>query len=1015
MMATLSRLLCVFLFFPLVSLGQSPTRITPDATGNYSVIAIMVDFQDETGQDGKDTDLLTYGTGKFVTTARDSGFLDSWPRNKQYFENHLIYLKNYWNRVSDGKLTISQTHVVQTVITLPKKMRAYSALNQKQSDGYSVLFSDFFSELDKNPALIQEIQDHYLGKGKTHFILFHAGLGKDIDWSSILGGDPTPGDLPSLFVTGNSEMNFFSREYPSGMVIDHLSILPETLSRTIESFGKQALLSFGINGVMVANFGNFLGLPDLYNTKTGASGVGSFGLMDGYGFFNFNGFIPSPPNAWEKYQLGWINPQVADIAELPATRIVTPSQPLFIHLGDRKYYLLETLARNPDLTNKGVTVTVSDNGNPVSTSFITDKDEFYSYSQTALKGVITDVSNPYWVIPAGINSEKDTINGGLLIWRLDDRQLSPGMSTKSFSELNSAPETKVLKVMEADGSFDIGQSYGLFSGGGGSETGTIFDYWYTGNIAPLFKSEFSSSSTPSSDWAYRVPTGLKLTDFTRVGNGIRLSFSSEIKANPLIKSRDVLKLNKKGSSGFSVNSFFKDNVVWTVAKSSDSLRIYRDKSQVFATKTYSQWNDGVSLIRSGDSIQSVHQVSINQFDVITVFNGTISQRTITIDPLAGESASNWQTITFPVEIQNRIVYILKSSNSGRNFILEFPSGQLTEFTTSDFRFISLSRVNTIFSWNGVWFVLSSTSNGFTLHSPVKQVTVDIENVGVFADSTNGKILVLKSDHNLISFPVTSLLTDIIPVQVPAGQLSDPRGLIISSPDGYIRLSPGEDGFSSREVTGFAGNNQISSFPLVFQDPVKDIRVIETENELVTLIQTNRSWYSKILYSDDEPAFFPSGLGSGNFSSLDNVSIFTNLLPDSNSVERVVLNGRTVFPGFYSINGRENYHVGKTKLTQQIYTQTFEGKSETIYAWPNPSHDGIVRFRINLPFQGTGKITLLDLSGQKVGALDLSFSKNQETEWIWKTGNAQSGLYFASVEVSGEGKSVSRILKVVLIK
>lgn len=1015
MMVFLSRLLFVFLFFPLVSLGQSPTRIAPDATGNYSVIAIMVDFQDESGLDSKDTDPLTYGTGKFVTSARDSGFLDSWPRDKAYFENHLEFLKNYWNRVSGGKLTISQTHVVPTVITLPKKMRAYSSINQKQSDGYSVFFSDFFSELNKNPAIIQDMQDHYLGRGKTHFILFHAGLGKDIDWSSILGGDPTPGDLPSLFVTHSSEMGFLTLQFPSGMVIDHLSILPETLSRTIESYGKKVLLSFGINGIMVANFGNFLGLPDLYNTKSGASGVGSFGLMDGYGFFNFNGFIPSPPSIWEKYQLGWINPDVTDISALPSSVNITPDHPLFIHLGGRHYYLLETLARNPDLTNKGVTVTVSDNGNPVSKTFLTDQDEFYTYSQTGLKGVITDVSNPYWVIPAGINSEKDTINGGLLIWRLDDSKLYPGMNSKLFSELNSAPETKVLKVMEADGSFDIGQSYGLFSGGGGSETGTIFDYWYSGNIAPLFKNEFSSSSTPSSDWAYRVPTGLKLTDFGRVGNGIRVNLSSEIKPNPLIKSRDVLKLNKKVSAGFSVNSFFTGNTVWTVANSTDSLRIYRDKSQIFATKTSSQWNNGICIIKSGDSIQTVHQVTENQFDVITVFNESVSSRTIVIDPLAGESASDWHTIISPVEVQNRIVYILKSFPSDRNFILEFPSGHLTELTNSDFSLNSSDRGITIFRWNRNWFVLTSISAGFSLRTAEKQVTVDIENTRVVADSTNGNILVLKSDNNLTSFPISSLFTDAIPVQVSAGQLPDPRGLLISSPDGYIRLSPCEDGFYSREVTGFSGDTQLSSFPIVFQDPVQDIRVIETETELVSLIKTNRSWYSKTLFSNEEPAPFPSGLGTGSFSSMETMTVSTNLLPDSSSVERVVLNGRTVHPGIYSINGRKNDLVGQTRLTQKVFSQTFEGNSETVYSWPNPSKDGIVRFRLNLPFQGSGKITLLDLSGQKVGSLDVSFSKNQETEWIWKTGQAQSGLYFASVEVSGEGKSVTKLLKVVLIK
>lgn len=1017
MKSTLSRLLLASFIFPIVSLGQSPTRIAGDATGNYSVIAFMVDFQDETGTDGKDTDPLTYGTGKFVTTARDSGFLDSWPRNRTYFENHLTYLKNYWSRVSEGRLTISQTHVISSVITLPKKMKTYSAIGQTQPEGYASLISDFYAELNKNPALIQEVQDHYAGKGKTHYIIFHAGLGRDIDWGSILGGDPTPADLPSLFVNYQSDVPFFEQEFSSGFVIDHLSILPETLSRTIESFGKEILLPFGINGVMIANFGNFLGLPDLYNTKTGASGVGSFGLMDGYGFFNFNGFIPSPPNVWEKYQLGWINPVVADLSLLPSDWTVNPNSPLFIHLGDRKYYLLETLARNPVPSEKGVTVTTADNGSLISTSFFTDKDEFYTYSQTGIKGVITDVSNPYWVIPAGINSNQDTINGGLLIWRLDDSQLSPGMTTRSFSQLNSTPETKILKVMEADGSFDIGQTYGLFSGAGGSETGTIFDYWYKGNIAPLFKSEFSTISTPSSDWAYRVPSGLKLTGFTRAGNGININISTELKPNSLVKSRDVLKLNKAVSTEISANSFLSDNIIWTITISSDSLRAYKDQTQVFASKIFSPVYDGISFINTGDSIQTVHQINENQFELISVRSGSISSRIITVEPLSGQLASDLKPLTSSNAIQNRLVFILKNVSTNRDFILEFPSGQLTELSGSNFPFPGgqPSRGYNIFRWNGSWFVLSSTSDGFTIHSQTKQVHVDFENSAVLADSTNGSIFVLQPDKKLISFQISSLLNDIVPVQSLVGELSGNWGILISGSDGFIRLAPGADGFDSREVTGFSGDNQIPSFPLSFQDPVRDIRVIETETELITLIKTNRSWYSKTLYSTDEPSVFPSGLGSGTFTSLDNQTVSTNLLPDSLSVERVVLNARTVYPGFYSNNGRENKLVGHTTLSQKQYSQTYKPDQEVIYSWPNPSSDGFVKFRLNLPFTGDGTITLFDLSGQKIGSINVSFSKNQETEWSWDTGRAQSGLYFASVEISGEGKSVSKVLKVVLIK
>ncbi|MBN8704677.1 MAG: T9SS type A sorting domain-containing protein [Bacteroidetes bacterium] len=1014
MKSTLSRLLLASFIFPIVSLGQSPTRIAGDATGNYSVIAFMVDFQDETGTDRKDTDPLTYGTGKFVTTARDSGFLDSWPRNRTYFENHLTYLKNYWSRVSEGRLTISQTHVISSVITLPKKMKAYSAIGQTQPEGYASLISDFYAELDKNPLLVQEMQDHYAGEGKTHFIIFHAGLGRDIDWGSILGGDPTPADLPSLFVNGQSDVPFLGKVFPSGLVIDHLSILPETLSRTIESFGKEILLSFGINGVMIANFGNFLGLPDLYNTKTGASGVGSFGLMDGYGFFNFNGFIPSPPNVWEKYQLGWINPSVVDISQLPADWTIEPGEPLFIHLGERKYYLLEALARNPVPSEKGVTVTTADNGSLISTSFFTDKDEFYSYSQTGIKGVITDVSNPYWVIPAGINSNQDTINGGLLIWRLDDSQLSPGMTTRSFSQLNSTTETKILKVVEADGSFDIGQTYDLFSGGGGSETGTIFDYWYPGNIAPVYKNEFSTTSTPSSDWAYRIPSGLKLTNFARAGNGIKITLSTDLKSNTLIKSRDVLKLNAYAINKFAGNSFVQGGTLYSAVFISDSLLIFKEKVKIFETIVNGGINEPV-FIHEGDSTHFVCYNGGNVFNLVSVSNGAATSRTLRIPPIPGQD-SEWLINPGPVVTGNKIVFLLISRPSQKVFIAEFPSGKIAELvgTSGDNAFFPIS--NNIFNWKNKYFLLTPQSFGFSLSSEDKFVEVknDFFTKTAFADTIAGQIFCILEGYKLVTYSIPSLLTETNHQAKITGELTDSKGFFISSPDGYIKFERNKTDSLYKELKGFTGETQISSFPLTFQDEIQNVRVVETGTELVALIKTNRSWFSKTLYSNDEPMALQFGLGDGNLVSGENWTVTTTLLPDGHSFERVVLNAKTVYPGF-RIRNYGNLQTGNTNLSQKQYSQTFNPNNEVIYSWPNPSSDGLVKFRLNLPFTGDGKITLLDLSGQKIGSINVSFSKNQETEWVWDTGRAQSGLYFASVEISGEGKSVSKVLKVVLIK
>ena len=80
-------------------------------------------------------------------------------------------------------------------------------------------------------------------------------------------------------------------------------VLPETESRKIPGIGGDVFLEYGINGLLCASLGNFLGLPDLFDTKSGATAIGRFGLMDGQGIFSFSGVFPPEPSAWEKYWL----------------------------------------------------------------------------------------------------------------------------------------------------------------------------------------------------------------------------------------------------------------------------------------------------------------------------------------------------------------------------------------------------------------------------------------------------------------------------------------------------------------------------------------------------------------------------------------------------------------------------------------------------------------------------------------------------------------------------------------
>ena len=72
-------------------------------------------------------------------------------------------------------------------------------------------------------------------------------------------------------------------------------------------------------GVFSHEFGHDLGLPDLYDTAGGDNGTGFWTLMSGGSWLNHGtdsiGTTPGYMGAWEKLQLGWLDPQVVPFGQ----------------------------------------------------------------------------------------------------------------------------------------------------------------------------------------------------------------------------------------------------------------------------------------------------------------------------------------------------------------------------------------------------------------------------------------------------------------------------------------------------------------------------------------------------------------------------------------------------------------------------------------------------------------------------------------------------------------------------
>lgn len=1003
--------------------AQNPIRIAPNAEGHYSVIAFLVDFQ-------VDKDTLSFGNGKFNLTARDTGFAGSFPHDEVYFSKHLEFLKNYWEGVSKGKMSLS-TYLIPIKITLPHVMEYYSTYKQSSDTVYAKFISDFITAANNQiPNLNSEISTHYISQERTHFVVFHAGLGHDIDWSSIYSYDPTPKDISSLFLSEEFiKKNLITIPNLAGNIkLQNLSILPETLTRPYEAFGTKSYLNFGISGLMVANFGNFLGLPDLYNTQNGHSTTGRFGLMDGYGFFNYNGFIPSPPSVWEKYQLGWVKPIVLDYNS-PQSQITIKSDvessdfdssAVFIYLGSNRYYLLENRLRENPSNKKGVTVSYFDNNSSVSKYYSEDRDGFYQYDLSEIKGVITGLTNYNWVVPAGINSSNDTIQGGILIWRLDDQVVSDKKISGKLNELNSNAKKPALRIMEADGSVDIGEVYGSLSGASGSETGTIFDYWYRGNIAPIFKNAFSSTSRPSSDWDYKIPTGLKLSTFSRPAERMTVQFEFDNSNGSIVSERKVKSYSKTVlDAQYISQGSFSYQLVFVP----DSVFIYSD-FQLLGSFPYVGKDDhgfrnySIDNTSYSDKIQIVYKLEFNKFQLISLSNGVITDlRTMTLSSPSefGYLAADLQTIKGNTDGKNyftRIYYKLNDQNKIGFQILSVDD--LAVLKTDEIQFSEKPDIlltTSFMDFNSVidtkLISVDKKNQKIYIHDSSEPIAIPFDGNQVFImDEFSSKKLILFNMNDVSEYNMTGKSLKRI-----ASIKSDSLNVYFESgSENYIFSAIGN------QVYGYESGKMLSSFPLEFLNKVDDLRVIRTQEfGYCLLIKSNGFWFRKSIFDDKKPEFLSVVLSNTIINNNVSNTLTSASVSNANTVEFVQLKGSGIWNSSLSSASFAFGRGGMSDSTKQQFTTfNFPGK-ELAYSWPNPATDDVVHFRLNLPFSGSGTITVLDLTGQKIKTLSIQFEKNQEVESDWILGQAQSGLYFATVDVSGNGKSFSKIIKVVVAK
>ena len=494
--------------------------------GSVRIAAIRVSFMaDETPG--------TTGNGSFLLNAVIDTCgrytIDPVPHDRAYFESQLVAVNNYYRSVSYGKfgLDLDQSTVFPQTddgsYILPEKMDYYHPYNQTDLHDQRVteLFRDAIETAYNNDEIDFSNYDHV--------VVFHAGIGQDFSLPFL---DPTPEDIPSTFIDGD-----MLQEYVGGVLqfgtatINQGIILPETQNHLFYQESENIFLNteepcdyqYGLTGTFALMLGFAIGLPPLWDTNSGQSGIGIFGLMD-QGSNNGRGLIPSPPDAWSRKFAGWELPLILT----PSITINLPSRSednlVQIPINETEYFLIENRTNwyqgNMYIDSTRYLIYKKTERYPPFVEVLFDsvaieKDE---------NGVVTAIPDYDLGLPAS----------GLLIWHIDENKIFSGLDNYL---VNGDRANRGVDLEEADGAQDIGfPSIFLFSD---PSAGYFGDVWFKGNpeyeranpsmegLAPEFGT-FTYPSTVSNEGA---STFITIGDISFQADTMSFTISSSLLAD----------------------------------------------------------------------------------------------------------------------------------------------------------------------------------------------------------------------------------------------------------------------------------------------------------------------------------------------------------------------------------------------------------------------------------------------------------------------------------------------------
>lgn len=969
------------------------------STDTLKILAVMVEFQEDRYD-------ATVGNGKFGSVyTQDYGdtIIDPLPHNAAYFSDHLEFAKNYYKKVSNGKVNIAY-NVLPEVLTVSKYMRDY----------IPVYNSNDFTPLGNFAKEVWELADKKFANVRFSdydlFVIFHAGVSSGID----LGSFTIDRNLPSIYLSPGSLKKIFGDQFNgfpvqnNSALINNTILMPETESReSTDIEGTIHLDEFSINGFLVSNIGSYLGLPDLLDTETGKSAIGRFGLMDSQGLNASFGMFPPEPSPWEKMYLGWEQPITVPLEDERigiATRlsaVFNDTTLIKIPISSSEYFLVEN--RQQDARKDFVKITCKRSGSIYTKIVHPDSLGVYYITPDSLNGgVVIDVDEFDASVPGN----------GLVIWHIDENIINQNIADNRIN----AGDVKGVYVEEADGIFDIGQSFFTIFGDQVIGEGSNEDFWYKGNPAELYTNRFSSDTKPNSNSDTGAKSLITLENFSGISNNM----SFDIKyGDELIKKIETTQT--QFSSPLSISVPYNGFNTFNVLDGNKLLRLEGNSPEVLDLPRFSNikqasisYEGSEYILGSVDDTVKfyIKSTATDLYGNFSIGTEITSPFVITIDNnelygIAGTKDGSLIRIKLKSLEGNKDGYQYSISKIADDEITQMckpfndNSGYFSAITKTSVVDASSNKVvlpyNTIkaemvYDWNRNNYstiILTNNKRFYIINngSIISEFEVEssgiVNNFSMLLDNKLGKqFIVLNNFGRIVVYNLNGSIVDNFPLNysdvfnyTSTPITADINGdlvtdIIAISYNGNLHAFDGKTG---KEIEPFPITVGVSStvMPFIYKysSPLSGSPV---DLQAIAVIDKNNYLHSWIIGTNGQPNW-----GSEFGNSMNNSTV-------------------------------------KVNQSEQVTSDFFP--VDKAYNWPNPVYGSATNIRCYVDENSQVTIKIFDLTGDLVDQIESRAVGGFDNDIKWNVSNIQSGIYYAHLEVlSDSGKSASKIIKIAVIK